>query len=97
MLFPTRGQLNEEPRADPGGPEHKDGPHDKDHDAAMGHEEGHCGEDHHGEHAVANKAEAAVEIKVAVAAGEHVEDDVEEEGGDGDPAEDDTEVELAGE
>lgn len=94
MIVPARSELDEKPRADSRGPEHEHRPQSEDQNPFVGHEQRHGGEDHHGEHAIPDQAHASVQIQVPVAPREHVEDDVEEERGDGDPPEDDPEVEL---
>lgn len=95
MLIAAGCKLCEQPGADPGGPYHKCHPHSKYKSAAPRQEEGDRGEDDHGQHAVSDEADAPVQIEVpAAAARQHGEDEVEEEGCDGDPAEHDPEVEL---
>lgn len=96
MLIPP-SHLHEQPSANPSRPNHENRRNTGDHGPSLWEEQRHRRQDHHGEHAVPDQANAPVEIQRAVSPGEHVENDVEEQRRDGNPTEDDAEVDLPGE
>ena len=97
MLVAAIGEHDHEPRARPRRPDHEHRGDREPNGTALRQEQRHGGEDHHRQHAVANHARARVQVEVTIPPGEHVVHDVEEDGGDDNPAENDAELDLPGE
>lgn len=96
MLIPTVSKLHNQSRADTRRPDHKHRRYHHDRRSTLRHEQRDRRHHHQRQHTIPNQAQTLEHIQIPVFSGQHVEDDVEEHRGHGDPPENDPEMQFSG-